>query len=1455
MSNLSHRVRRTKPATPTATPPGVLQRAAVDSEQVQEAPPIVDQTLRTSGQPLDLATRTFMEQRFAHDFSGVRVHSDASAAKSARDVSAHAFTLGNDIVFGAGRFASGTHEGRRLIAHELTHVVQANATASNQAIPPSSVESLEGETRLVASTINSSEVMPSIRGSAPGLAVPLREGPDDPVNGTFGNLPQDEPDPGARRRSELVEEDGRWYEKLPSGQKWRARGGYDFVVQNGRIWAVKGSSAMGGPNAGHTEAAQGGRVEYAGRIQFGSSDKARGTLKEWSNSSGHYAPVRYFAKDPGTGQGVGGLPLDKFKAEEGGFPDKGPQLPVIQPRKGETFVPRDSGGTIERPGTPQTGPGPIDSPPDWVTAKPPIGPTAPPAVVATNDPRTVGQLSAPRLVEEYRSQQLLYQFSRTALDNLEAKEDKARALGTELSEEDIQAKATLTAQVAAAQVRILQARKDYEMLYSPAATPQQLQEVFVRRGLAIPVAPQTDKSGQAELNDSGISAWGLDDKGFTKKTGTATTRTVIGPDGKPVAITDEDSSSTNIGMGIAKHTTGIKVTTVGNHPNEPGKQAQGETPTVVDTTKSANLDLIKGEASVAKERTKERTDDVGTTTKTVDRTTLTAGVGGITKTKEDSTQVGSKLDSKSASIGVAREPGQLSIGLARTKKAGTMVGPPGQEKIDTGTERSSKLTGGVVSDEKGTGIGGLASRDHKTLLGDGKSVGTTSAAGGRCQVLLKEVPGSEPPRFQITTTISFDVKLGATVGKEWEAKPDAQKNTGLKGNMSGGVGGSIGGYASFKRELLEAEAKDYIEFVKANGHGSKLPEHKILATGAAEGWEAAKRLWKATNGSPELLKSMKAGEEVETNLEVGADAKLGAGGGESRQGGLSVGGEANVKAKRKINVKKTVMADGKIQITAMIDDEGDLGFSGSGGIGAASIKIGKSWTKGQGRAIVFVLDPKNPAFDSQLETIDAAATPEEIDGIAAQNRSLVASKTDKKIEGEGTTVGASVGPLAIDMGGKRKLASEVTRDQEGNVIGSKFTGENQGGGTIGIRDTKIGDSKTETYIGEVDKEGHAKGELSQTKKSTSVSKTVLNAGGKITSDPLGTLMSPGKLIDEETEQKGTAIADPEVMSVCYAALDKSKWDWKVGGHRHDDWVKAGRKIRNACSVRGSGRTAEIINVDKNAVQQALAEWTAADVEGRKDVLDALIRPLGGIPGGKAFAFPDGTESMKADWDALVVVDPLEGARAKLAAKKPQDALAEMQAVKVKLSSLHARIHSAARKWDGIEIQHSEMLGHINTRINEVDSEIRDVAKTIPAPAKPGAPEAITTIPTAAEVKEQEGRDRANEARGDLETYNNNIGTMKGYADTVFQKLGQAEAKINSWMGRVSEATPMIKEAEDMIKLWEALYWPTFRLYEKWSPQLTLDRSRIEKLHPAGARGRWREVYDLTRDKSMPARPI
>jgi uncharacterized protein DUF4157 len=82
--------------------------------------------LRGSGDAMPQSTRSFFEQRFGFDFSGVRLHATAGAGETARKLQAKAFTIGQDVIFAPGYYAPGTSEGRRLIAHELTHVVQQN---------------------------------------------------------------------------------------------------------------------------------------------------------------------------------------------------------------------------------------------------------------------------------------------------------------------------------------------------------------------------------------------------------------------------------------------------------------------------------------------------------------------------------------------------------------------------------------------------------------------------------------------------------------------------------------------------------------------------------------------------------------------------------------------------------------------------------------------------------------------------------------------------------------------------------------------------------------------------------------------------------------------------------------------------------------------------------------------------------------------------------------------------------------------------------------------------------------------------------------------------------------------------------------------------------------------------------------------------------------------------------
>ena len=93
----------------------------------EEPSPVREVVGSGGGAPMPPATRAFMEERLGHDFSDVRIHTGPKADESASTINAQAYTVGTDVVFRSDRYAPETDAGRRVLAHELTHVVQQKA--------------------------------------------------------------------------------------------------------------------------------------------------------------------------------------------------------------------------------------------------------------------------------------------------------------------------------------------------------------------------------------------------------------------------------------------------------------------------------------------------------------------------------------------------------------------------------------------------------------------------------------------------------------------------------------------------------------------------------------------------------------------------------------------------------------------------------------------------------------------------------------------------------------------------------------------------------------------------------------------------------------------------------------------------------------------------------------------------------------------------------------------------------------------------------------------------------------------------------------------------------------------------------------------------------------------------------------------------------------------------------
>jgi len=134
------------------------QRVQVSNIGHFAVPHVMHEVLQSPGQPLNPNTRAFMEPRFGHDFGRVRIHADARAGDSAAAFQARAYTFGSQIVFGRDQYEPGTSEGQRLLAHELTHVVQQTSNVRTQGPGSSLIVTCRSEPALARTPLKTATI-------------------------------------------------------------------------------------------------------------------------------------------------------------------------------------------------------------------------------------------------------------------------------------------------------------------------------------------------------------------------------------------------------------------------------------------------------------------------------------------------------------------------------------------------------------------------------------------------------------------------------------------------------------------------------------------------------------------------------------------------------------------------------------------------------------------------------------------------------------------------------------------------------------------------------------------------------------------------------------------------------------------------------------------------------------------------------------------------------------------------------------------------------------------------------------------------------------------------------------------------------------------------------------------------------------------------------------------------
>jgi Domain of unknown function (DUF4157) len=304
----------TRPAHPSSASLGnhLVHRLIQDGSQAGDSgefaasyPPVselVNDAVGGPGAGLDGEMRNFMESRFGYDFSQVKLHTDSKAADSAAAINAKAYTVGNEIVFGDGQFSPGTDEGKRLLAHELTHVVQqgsgpvAGAPTVDDSLSISDPEdTFEKAADACAEQVIGNATGEAMQSVGEGTATVNREGADQDDDETLGAIGE-----AGKSALELGEEAG-----VPEGAGGIFGGAMDIAsgINQGGAKGVfdvtKGALDVGG---GIGEAAIAGGAAESG---------IAGTLADLGPVAGILGGAKAIDKGINEGGGMGALDVAK----------------------------------------------------------------------------------------------------------------------------------------------------------------------------------------------------------------------------------------------------------------------------------------------------------------------------------------------------------------------------------------------------------------------------------------------------------------------------------------------------------------------------------------------------------------------------------------------------------------------------------------------------------------------------------------------------------------------------------------------------------------------------------------------------------------------------------------------------------------------------------------------------------------------------------------------------------------------------------------------------------------------------------------------------------------------------------------------------------------------------------------------------------------------------------------
>jgi len=172
--------------------------ATVTAALEEQEPSLVKDVVNSdAGAPLAGETRDFMESRLGANFGDVRIHTDSKASESARSVQAHAYTVGTDVVFQSGKYEPESDSGKRMLAHELTHVVQQRSGPVAGTPAPGGIKVSNPSDAFEQAAEGSADRVMTGTAPTPAATAPAavqREEDDDELQGSFVQRAEEEED-------------------------------------------------------------------------------------------------------------------------------------------------------------------------------------------------------------------------------------------------------------------------------------------------------------------------------------------------------------------------------------------------------------------------------------------------------------------------------------------------------------------------------------------------------------------------------------------------------------------------------------------------------------------------------------------------------------------------------------------------------------------------------------------------------------------------------------------------------------------------------------------------------------------------------------------------------------------------------------------------------------------------------------------------------------------------------------------------------------------------------------------------------------------------------------------------------------------------------------------------------------------------------------------------------------